>query len=235
MKNPRLFAMLMIFFLAVSCATAERGNQADAYYKLGIAYLNEDKVQQAFVEFHKAYDLSPHNKEILNAIGILYLLHLDETKKAIDWFDRAVKEDPMYSEAYNNLGYSYQILGDFEKAIAFYRKALSNPLYPTAEKAYINMGDAYYRLGRYDSALESYKEGLKRVPTLGIAYWRMALCLNAMGRYGEAAAAATQAVKLDPVYQGSREKAAEDLSVKRLRARGYEEKDIADYLEILKY
>ena len=235
MKKPRLFAMFMLLLLAVSCSTAERGNRADAYYKLGIAFLNENKVQQAFVEFHKAYDLSPHNKEILNAIGIVYLMHLDETKKAIEWFGRALKEDPSYSEAYNNLGYSYQKLGEFEKAIAFYRKALSNPLYPTAEKAYINMGDAYYRLGKYDSALDSYKEGLKRVPSLGIAFWRMALCLNAMGRYGEAAAAVTQAVKLDPVYQGSREKAAEDLNLKRLRARGYEEKDIADYLEILKY
>jgi tetratricopeptide (TPR) repeat protein len=235
LKRATFFPVLMLLFLAVSCATADRSNKADAYYKLGIAYLNENKVQQAFVEFHKAYELSPHNKEILNAIGIVYLLHLDETKKAIEWFDKAVKEDPSYSEAYNNLGYSYQMLGEFEKAIPFYRKALSNPLYPTAEKAYVNMGNAYYRLGKYDAALGSYKEAIKRTPNLSLGYWRMALCLNAMGRYGEAATAITQAVKLDPLYLGNREKAAEDLSVKRLRAKRYEEKDIADYLEILKY
>lgn len=235
MKRSRFFAVLMILFLAGSCATANSSNKADAHYKMGIAYLNENKVQQAFVEFHKAHDLSPHNKEILNAIGIVYLMHLDETKKAIEWFERAVKEDPSYSEAYNNLGYSYQKLGAFEKAIPFYRKALANPLYPTAEKAYVNMGDAYYRLGKYDAALESYKEAVKRTPNLSLGYLRLALCLNAMGRYGEASTAITQAVRLDPLYQGSREKAAEDLNVKRLKAKGYEEKDIGDYLEILKY
>jgi type IV pilus assembly protein PilF len=234
-KILRFFSVLMVLFLVISCATAERGNKADAHYKLGIAYLNENKVQQAFVEFHKAYDLSPHNKEILNAIGIVHLLHLDETKKAIEWFDKAVREDPSYSEAYNNLGYSYEKLGDFEKALSFYRKALSNPLYPTAEKAYINMGDAYYRLGKYDAALDSYKEAIKRAPTLSVSYWKVALCMNAMERYGEAATAITQAVKLDPQYQGNREKAMEDLRVKKLRAKGYEEKDITDYLEILKY
>jgi hypothetical protein len=56
-----------------------------------------------------------------------------------------------------------------------------------------------------------------------------------MGRYGDASTAITEAVKLDPAYGGDREKAAEDLSLKKLRAKGYEEKDIIDYLEILRY
>ncbi|MDA8106595.1 MAG: tetratricopeptide repeat protein [Nitrospiraceae bacterium] len=231
----KFFLILLILSLSSSCATTDSINKSDAYYRLGIAYLSSDKVQQAFVEFHKAYDLNPHNKEILNAIGIVYLLHLDETKKAIEWFDKAIKEDPSFSEAYNNLGYSYERLGDFDRAISFYRKALSNPLYPTAEKAYINMGNAYYRLGKNDAALQSYKEAIKRDPGLSLGYWRLALCLNAMGRYGEASTAITEAIKLDPLYLGNREKAVEDLRVKKLAAKGYEEKDIADYLEILKY
>jgi type IV pilus assembly protein PilF len=230
-----MFVILLILSLLVSCATTDSINNSDAHYKLGIAYLNGNKIQQAFVEFHKAYDLNPHNKEILNAVGIVYLMHLDETREAIGWFEKAVKEDPSFSEAYNNLGYSYEKLGDFEKAISFYRKALSNPLYPTAEKAYINMGNAYYRLGKYDGALQSYKEAIKRAPGLSLGYWRLALCLNAMGRYGEASTSITEAIKLDPGYLGDREKAAEDLRVKKLGAKGYEEKDIADYLEILKY
>lgn len=233
MIRPKILLLVIIISLSAACATTDRTNKAEAYHKLGIAYLNENKIQQAFVEFYKAYDLDPHNKEVLFAIGTLYLLHLDETEKAIAYFERAVKEDPLYSEAFNSLGYAYEKLGNFEKAISFYKKALSNPLYPTAEKAYVNMGNSYYGLGNYDAALQSYKEAIMRSPELGIAYWRMALCLNAMGRYGDAATAVSEAVKLD--YAGDRGRAVEDLSLKKLKAKGREEREISDYLEILKY
>lgn len=235
MNRSKILVLMLIIALASACATANSTNKSEAYYKMGIAYLNENKVQQAFVEFHKAYELAPHNKEILNAVGIIYLLHLEETNKAIEYFDKAVKEDPSYSEAYNNLGYAYEKLGSYEKAISYYRKALSNPLYQTADKAYINMGNSYYRMGNYEAALQSYKEAVKRAPSSSLAYWRLALCFNAMGRYGDASTAVTQAVKLDPLYSGSAEKAIEDLSLKRLSAKGSEEKDINDFLEILKY
>ena len=235
MNRSKILAVMLLFSLVSACATVNKTNTAEAYLKLGIAYLNENKVQQAFVEFHKAYELDPHNKEILNAVGIIYLVHLEETNKSIEYFDKAVKEDPSYSEAYNNLGYAYEKLGSYEKAISFYRKALSNPLYQTADKAYINMGNAYYRTRNFEAALQSYKEAMKRAPALGLAYWRLALCLNAMGRYGDASTAITQAVKLDPLYAGNVEKAVEDLNLKKLRAKGPEEQDINDFLEILKY
>jgi len=209
--------------------------KADAYYKIGLSYLNENKAQQAYVEFFRAYELDPRNKEVLNAIGIVYLLHFDEPQKAIEFFEKAVKVDPDYSEAYNNLGYSYEKMGNFEDAIPYYRKAIANPLYSTVEKAYINMGNAYYRLSRYEAALSSFKEAAKRAPNLGLTYLRIALCYNAMGKYGDAATAMNQAISLDPVYRGDRGKAMEDFSWRKLKAIGYEEQDIRDYIEILKY
>ncbi|MEJ2684580.1 MAG: tetratricopeptide repeat protein [Candidatus Sulfobium sp.] len=233
----RVTVVLLALSLIVSCASTgmESRRQADAHYKLGVAYLGQDRIQQAYVEFQRAHDLDPHNKEVLNAIGIVYLLHFDEPAKAIKYFEKAAEEDPDYSEAYNNLGYSYQKLGKFETAIAYYKKALSNPLYPTAEKAFANMGDSYYRLGKYELAVRAFKEALKRAPGLVPAYMGLALCYNAMGRYGEASTAMTQAIKLNPAYKGNADKAAEDLREKKLSATGYEEQDIRDYLEILKY
>ena len=223
---------------AVACATTASQNseqQAGAHYKIGVAYLNESKAQQAFVEFQKAYELNPHDKEVLNAIGYIYLIYFDETEKAIDFFTRATKADPNYSDAFNNLGFAYEKLGLFDTAISFYKKALSNLLYPTPDKAYIGMGNSYYRLGRYEDAISSYKEAIKRAPNLSLPYMRMALCYNALGRYGDASTAMTYAITLDPFYNGDREKAVEDLTIRTLKASGYEEKDIRDYLEIIKY
>jgi len=212
-----------------------RLQQATAHYRLGVSALSEKKIQQAYVEFHKALEFNPNDKEVLNALGIVHLMHLDDIPKAISYFERAIKAAPDYSEAYNNLGYSYEKSGSYETAITYYRKAISNPLYTTAEKAYFNLGNAYFRLGRYESALAAFKDVLNREPNLSAPYMRMALCYNALGKYGDASTAMAQAIKLDPAYNGSREKAIEDLTLKKLKAAGPEENDIRDYLEILKY
>ena len=238
LKCLKILSILPLLFV-IACAAAhpagDKTQEAEAHYKIGVSYLNEGKAQQAFVEFQRAYELNPNDKEVLQAIGYIYLVHFDDTAKAIDFFEKAAKADPNYSEAYNNLGVAYEKLGQFDKAIWFYKKAVSNLLYSTPEKAYISMGNSYYRLGKYEDALYSYKEAVKRAPELSLPYMRMALCYNAMGRYGDASTALTHAIKVDPVYKGDKEKALENFTTLKFSATGYEEKDLRDYIEILKY
>ena len=237
MNYGKIFTALSLLFV-IACSTVQTKDslqQAGAHFKMGVAFLKEDKVQQAFVEFQQAYELNPNDKEVLNGIGIIYLLYFDETAKAIDFFEKATKVDPNYSDAYNNLGFASEKLGRFDAAITYYKKAVSNLTYSTPEKAYIGLGNAYYRLGKYDDALYSYKEAIKRAPNMGLPYMRMALCYNALGRYGDASSAMTYAITMDPAYNGDREKAIEAFALWKLKASGYEEKDIQDYIEILKY
>lgn len=197
--------------------------------------MNESKMQLAFVEFQRAYELNPNNKEVLYAIGIIYLQYFDETLKAIDFFQRAIKVDPDYSESYNSLGIAYANSGKFEEAITFYRKAVSNLLYSTPEKAYINMGRAYYRLGMHQEAINAFKEAIKRAPQLDLPYLGLSLCFNAIGRYGDASASMSHAILLNPSFKGDPKLAAQEFSVRKLTASGFEHKDLTDYLEILKY
>jgi Tfp pilus assembly protein PilF len=233
-----LFIILFFLLFIVSCATlaTESATQSSAArYTIGVGYYSEGKVQQAFVEFQHAYELNPQNKEVLYSIGVIYLLDFDETLKAIDFFQRAIKIDPDFSEAYNNLGYAYAKIGQFDAAIPFYKKAVSNLLYATPEKAFVNMGKAYYRLGRFDDAAVAYREAIKRAPNLDLPYLGLALYYNATGKYGDASAALSRAIVLNPQYKGNSKMAAEDFLIRKLGASGYDQKDLADYLEILKY
>ena len=232
----KLMILLIVVFVG-SCATAsiENMQKATAHYKLGVSYYGENNIQKAFVEFRKAFELNPEDKDVLNMTGIIYLLHYDDFPKAIDFFQKAVSVDPDFSEAHNNLGFAYEKSRKFNEAIDSYKKALSNLLYMTPEKAYNSLGRVYYRLGKYDEAIDAYKNSLKRMPELYISYYGLALCYSEKGRYGDASLAITKAIEMDPLYKGSKSKAVNDLSQKKLNARGEDEKDIADYLEILKY
>ncbi|MEW6214162.1 MAG: tetratricopeptide repeat protein, partial [Nitrospirota bacterium] len=231
-----IFIFLIIFIS--SCAitgTGENIQKAKAYYQLGLSYLNDNNIQPAFVEFQKALELDPNNKEILNMIGIIYLLNLENYPEAIKYFQRALRIDKNFSEASNNLGIAYEKAGRFNEAIESYKIALSNPLYRNAEKAFNSLGRVYYRVKRYNDAIDAYKEAIKRFPDFHLPYYGLALCYNAMGQYGDAATAITRAIELDPLYKGNREKAIEDFKNKKLMAKGEEEKDIIDYIETLKY
>jgi len=228
---------LLMFIFLCSCASTgvENSQKATAHFKMGVSHLNENNVQPAFVEFQKAYELNPEDKEVLNAIGIIYLLKFEDYPKAIDFFQKAIAVDKDFSEAYNNLGFAYEKVKRFNDAIDAYNKALSNLLYRTPEKAYYNLGRTYYRIGKYDEAINAHKEAIRRAIDFYPSYYSLALCYNAMGRYGDASLAITKAIELDPLYRGDKNKAINDLRRKKLNVKGDEEKEMEDYLEILKY
>jgi type IV pilus biogenesis/stability protein PilW len=228
------------FFLVLclsSCAGVTRDDtkKANYHYQMGISYLNDNNIQPAFVELQKALELNPYDKDVHEAIGIIYLTNLEDYPKAIKHFQAALKIDKNFSEAANNLGNAYSSLGKFDEAIESYERAISNPQYKNAAMALYNLGMVYYRLSKFDAAMDSYKDALKRFSNFYMPYYGLALCYNAKGQYGDAATAMARAIEVDPVYKGDKKKAIEDLKDKKIRAKGDQEKDIADYLEILKY
>ncbi|MEW6052679.1 MAG: tetratricopeptide repeat protein [Nitrospirota bacterium] len=229
----------MLFFLLMLCACAsvseEDKKNAAYHYQLGVSYLNDNNIQPAFVEFQKALKLNHKDKEIYHALGVIYLTKLEDYPKAIEHFEEALDLDESYSEASNNLGNAYAKMGRYHEAIKAYKTALLNPQYQNASMALNNLGMVYYRLSQFDEALDAFKEALKRYSNFYVPYYGLALCYNAKGQYGDASYALTRALSLDPLYRGNKEKAIEDLKERKLRARGIEEKDIADYLDIIKY
>lgn len=232
-----LVSFVTILFTWACATTSNEDNvqKAEAHYQLGISYLNDNNIQPAFVELQKSLELNPNNKEVLNAIGIIYLLKLEDYPKAIEHFRRALKVDKNFSEALNNLGIAYEKTGKYSEAIESFRAALLNPLYRSAEKAFSNLGRAYYRAKRFDDAIEAYKEALRRFSDFHLPYYGLALCYNARGRYGDAATALKKAIEVDPAYKGDKEKAVREMQERKMLASAEDEKDIEDWLEIMNY
>lgn len=91
--------------------------------------------------YRAALAKNPSNAVLCNKMGVGELL-AQRLSSAQHDFERAVKLDSRYAEAYNNLGVVDYLRRQFGKAIKEYKKAIA--LQPNAASYYDNLGTAYF-------------------------------------------------------------------------------------------
>ena len=98
---------------------------------------------------------------IANKVGIAYhqLMELDPARKN---YERAIRLDPKYSEAVNNLGTIFYARKSYRKAVSYYNRALK--LKPNSASIYSNLGTAQFARKKYKQALEAYDIALSLDP-----------------------------------------------------------------------
>jgi lipoprotein NlpI len=121
------------------------------------------------------------------------LLREGQHKNAIPAFDKALRLNPRYAEAYNARGVTYNEMAQYERALKDYDAALG--LNPKYAEAYFNRGNAYNDLGQAEKALKDYGEAIRLDQEYVGAYYNRALAYMALRR-GEAAADARMYLKL---------------------------------------
>ena len=205
-ESRRIGAAVLLILLLAGCVTGRsvsREKEARAHYQMGISYLNENALQRAFVEFQKALELEPKNKDYNYALGHVYF-DQGRYKEAEDSFRRVIKLDPSYSEAHNYLGYVLQTEGKTDAALAEYQVALKNPLYETPQKPHYHIGTIYLARGQYVDATKEFQEAI-RLDSACIelcipAYNDLGKTYFQMGKLEEAVSAYQEAIKASPTY-----------------------------------
>lgn len=188
-----LGGLVLVLFMTAGCAMTEKQvkkeRDADSHYKLGMAHLNENNLQMAFIEFQKAIESNPGDKAYYYALGIVHF-KMDRLEDAVDAYKKALTIDPVYAEAHNGLGAIYGKLGKWDDAIHEYEKALENRQYPTPQWVHYNMGYAYFNKGEYQRAMLAFKEAIKFQPDmsmfhlwLGLAYMKLEMTKEAIAAY----------------------------------------------------
>ena len=100
---------------------------------------------------------------IANKIGIAFhqLMQLDLAKKN---YEQAIKLDPKYPEAINNLGTIYYTQNKYRRAIGCYKRALKHSGPSASIDA--NLGAAYFSKKDYKRATEWYDRALQLDPDI---------------------------------------------------------------------
>ena len=97
------------------------------YAKMGLAYLELEKYNEAIDAYKEALKINPSNDEAHCNMGFAYF-KLKESKEAIDAYKKALKINPDNDVAHCNMGLAYLELKEPKKAIASCEKALKiNP------------------------------------------------------------------------------------------------------------
>jgi len=108
-------------------------NDKVALYLLGMFYQDTKQFDQAVATYQQLQKADSTNRNAPYNIGYIYLVYLKDLPKAADYFSKAMKADPGYYEALYNRGYSFELMGDNQKAYDDYQKTLK--IHPNYEKA----------------------------------------------------------------------------------------------------
>ncbi len=88
------------------------------------------------------------------------------------------------AQDWNTLGVHFYSVGAYDLAIAQLERAVA--LAPEVPSLHFNLGGAYYGKGRVADAEREFRLALERDPGHARAHWFRGLCLEALGRLGEA-------------------------------------------------
>jgi len=128
-----------------------------------------------------------------NMGGVMLESNIEE---AIAHTKEALRLNPGYPGAYNNLGLAMQKLGHLEEARAQFLEALRvKPDYPLAHN---NLGYVSEKLGHLDEAVTQYHEALRLYPNYTEAHYNLGNALQRTGRLQEAVAQYKATLQLAP-------------------------------------
>lgn len=187
MRTLPRFLIALCLLAHVNCSRAKRAAPADnkapadaaaggqaapqdaqGYIALGTELYRNNRDREAVEAFRRAAELEPDNPLAHYRLGLAHgaLGERDEAEaayaKALEGFEKAVKDDPKNADALLSLADVYSRTGEYEKSIEAYRKA--SKLKEPDAYTYYDMGLVYNRLARYDDAAKAFRQAVELNP-----------------------------------------------------------------------
>lgn len=138
----------------------------------------------------RALALKPDMPEALINRGIAHAVN-NNTKAAMDDFNKAISLGPEMFEAYNNRGNLHCMLGNPDAGLADYNRSIS--INPDFAEPYLNKGRLLKDRNQFDQAIESFNTYLLKGGTNANVYLMIAECYAGKKDYIQAIQFAQQA------------------------------------------
>ncbi len=164
---------LVCLFRAADAIKTSLSLDADnwwAHQSSGYLFHMQKEYNKAIRSFKKAIELNPSSPESYVGVGWA-LIFLVKPLAALEYMDKAVRLDPVLSpfdlEGY---GIAYRMLGEYEKAIDVYQRALK--IRSDRWQVYLGLAVNYSLSGQDNNAGSAARELLKLNPEFSIEYFK---------------------------------------------------------------
>jgi len=123
-------------------------------------------------------------------------------KKALEYYKRAINEEPSFPEARNNLGVIYDKLEMYNEATNEFMRALDTD--PELAESHNNIGCLYADWMWWSEAYQHHKKAIELNPNLAEAHNNLAMDYADIGKYKEAIEEFKRALALNPSLEPSK-------------------------------
>ena len=173
-------------------------SNADAHKVLGRVLMLIGRFDAAQKEFELGEKYNPKSAEHPFNLGRLFSIQ-DQWVPAREAFERSIKVDPSYMEAYDGLGFALETLGETEAAVANYLKAaqFNDERKGSFTAPYVNLSTFYNRTGDADTALTFAKKAIAINAKADRAWFQMARAYERKGEPEAAIDAVKRAIEIN--------------------------------------
>jgi Tfp pilus assembly protein PilF len=158
----RLHILLILSMTAlVGCASFFKEDQEKAtlHLRIGTSHLMNGNYPAALNELLLAESIDDTNPLIQNNLALAYFVR-DRFDLAEVHVRKALKLDPAYTDARNNLSRILIERGRFQEAINEAKIVAKDLTYPEPAKPLLNLGMAYFKLGDFQSAQQELSKAI---------------------------------------------------------------------------
>lgn len=149
--------------------------KAQALHMLGNAHFEKGDLPAAYRSWMEAATLEPNNLDTRVNLGVVQLKQ-GRHKEAIEALEKAVKLGSNNATVFGSLGSAYYAIGDYQKAIHYYTRALQTPVGANTgvlsgldsvgqPQLYIQLGLAYWKLNDSANAAANFERACRLDPS----------------------------------------------------------------------
>jgi len=170
-------------------------NKPQVLNNLGKIYLDEERYEDAIVQFNKAIEIAPFYHSPRNNRGYAYK-NQEKWDLALNDFNEVLKIDSYLPDIYVNRGEVLKQMGRYDLAMRDFMKAikLSSDFVP----AFISRGAFYGDKGKYELALADFQYAMELDPEDASVYNNICLVKKHQNKLTEALEFCNKAIQLNP-------------------------------------
>ena len=158
---------------------------------------NSRKLIQAKLKAKKLVKKFPRAFLLHNLLGLI-LSERNEFKEAEDSFLKALKINPNFAVAYNNLANVYKNSGRKDMAIKYYKKSIEKNV--NSPEPYNNLGNLFKSLNRLKDSIDFYKKALEINPKIFIIHNNLGIAYKILGELDKAKNCFNECIKINPKF-----------------------------------